>query len=95
MDLYTDGEIGNIIKKMRVYKNLTQGELGEKLGVQAAAVQKWESGKVTNIKRSMLQKLAVELNISPAVLIGFKSVDLAYLRHLDEVDNFVKKLESE
>ena len=36
MDLYTDEEIIKIIKRMRVYKNLMQGELGERLGVQAA-----------------------------------------------------------
>ena len=36
MDLYTDEEIGKIIKRMKVYKNLTQGELGERLGVKAA-----------------------------------------------------------
>ena len=36
MDLYTDEEIGKIIKRMKVYKNLTQGELDERLGVKAA-----------------------------------------------------------
>lgn len=87
MEFLTDGEIGQIIKHTRIYNNLTQAELGERLGVQAAAVQKWESGKVKNIKRSLLQKLSVELKINPAVLIGFKSVDMAYL------DEFVKKLE--
>lgn len=72
MEFLTDEEIGQAIKSARIRKNMTQGELGERLGVQAAAVQKWESGKVKNIKRNLIQKLVVELNINPAVLIGFK-----------------------
>ena len=83
------------IYRIRTEARMTQAQFSEIFGVSQQSVQKWESGKVTNIKRSMLQKLAVELNISPAVLIGFKSVDLAYLKHLDEVNDFVEKLESE
>lgn len=72
MDFYTDEEIGRIIKNTRISLNLTQATLGEKVGVQPAAVQKWESGKVKNIKRSILRQLAVELKINPAILIGIK-----------------------
>lgn len=75
MDFYTDEEIGRIIKNARISLDLTQATLGERLGVQPAAVQKWESGKVTNIKRSILRQLALELKISPAVLIGIKEGD--------------------
>ena len=46
MEYLSDKEIGYIIKRARMLRNLTQAELGERLGVQAAAVQKWESGKV-------------------------------------------------
>lgn len=45
MDFLTDDQIGSLIKKHRILRNLTQGELGELVGVQAAAVQKWESEK--------------------------------------------------
>ena len=72
MDFYTDEEIGTIIKNKRISLDMTQRVLGEKLGVQPAAVQKWESGKVMNIKRSVLRQLALELRISPTVLIGIK-----------------------
>lgn len=70
IEFYTDEEIGQIIKRQRIHKNLTQSELGERLGVQAAAVQKWESGKVTNIKRNILRNLSIELDLNPSVLIG-------------------------
>lgn len=72
MDFYTDEEIGRIIKNARISLDLTQATLGERLGVQPAAVQKWEAGRVTNIKRPILRQLALELKISPAVLIGIK-----------------------
>lgn len=72
MEFYSDKEIGLIIKENRLRHNLTQTQLGEIVGVQKAAVQKWESGKVKNIKRSVIQKLAVALNINPVILIGIK-----------------------
>lgn len=72
MEFYSDEEIGAIIKQRRIRKNMTQRELGERLGVQPAAVQKWESGKVTNIKRNILRELSVELGLNPATLIGMK-----------------------
>lgn len=40
MEYLSDKEIGYIIKRARMLRNLTQAELGERLGVQAAAVQK-------------------------------------------------------
>lgn len=70
MDFLTDDQIGSLIKKHRILRNLTQGELGELVGVQAAAVQKWESGKVKNIKRSVLRDLSIVLKINPSLLIG-------------------------
>ncbi len=49
---------GEYIKKLRTEAGLTLEELGLKLGVQRSAVQKWESGKVKNIKKATLKKLA-------------------------------------
>lgn len=66
MEYYSDEQIGKIIKQHRIYMT----ELGEQLGVQAAAVQKWESGRVKNIKRSIIRGLAKILKIDPATLIG-------------------------
>ena len=75
MEFYTDKEIGLIIRRHRQSRNLTQKELGELMGVQKSAVQKWESGMVKNIKRSTLQQLSVILGISPVTLIGIKGED--------------------
>ena len=49
--------IGAYIKKLREDNNLTQEQLGDKLGVKKAAVQKWESGKVVNLKSRIEQTL--------------------------------------
>ena len=42
---------GERIKMLRKEHNLTQEELGAKIGVQKAAIQKYEKGTVKNIKR--------------------------------------------
>jgi transcriptional regulator with XRE-family HTH domain len=37
-------QVGNIIRKYRKDKNLTQEEMAKRLGVTAPAVNKWENG---------------------------------------------------
>lgn len=63
-------DIGKYIKQMRNEKKLTQEELGKLLGVQKAAVQKWESGAVKNLKRETLKKLSEIFEVSPAAFIS-------------------------
>lgn len=70
--MLSDKEIGQIIKNKRLKLNMTQTELGHKLGVGAGAVNKWETGKVSNIKRDVLHGLATILKIHPAYLIGLE-----------------------
>ena len=62
-------EIGQKIKAARLEKGMTQEELGSLVGVQKSAIAKYESGKVVNIKRSTLQKLAKALNLKGSDLI--------------------------
>ena len=61
--------VGQKIKEARKAKNMTQSELGAKVGVQKSAVSKWERGETQNIKRSVLQKLSYYLDLHPAELI--------------------------
>lgn len=98
----TDLEIGQIIKRRRLELGLTQTQLGEKLGVGAGAVNKWEQGKVTNIKRDVLRNLTLELQIPTALLIGLGSVkDLLLFgteefsqEEITEIINFVEYIKS-
>ena len=62
-------DIGKKIKHARLAKNMTQEELGNIIGVQKSAIAKYESGRVVNIKRSTLQKIASALNIRPSELV--------------------------
>jgi repressor LexA len=62
-------EVGSLIKEARIAKGLTQEELGKLVGVQKSAIAKYENGRVVNIKRSTLQKLATALNLKGSDLI--------------------------
>lgn len=61
--------MGQKIKEARKKKGLTQEELGNIVGVQKSAIAKYENGRVVNIKRSTLQKIASTLNLRPSELI--------------------------
>ena len=62
-------EIGQKIKQARIAKGLTQEELGNLVGLQKSAIAKYENGRVVNIKRSTLQKLAQALDLRGSDLI--------------------------
>lgn len=60
------------IRKRRIELGLTQEELATKLGVQKSAVAKYESGRVQNIKRAMISKLAQALECDPVWLMDLE-----------------------
>ena len=62
-------KVGNYIKSLRKDKGLTQEELGNMIGVKKAAVQKWESGMVQNLKRNTIKQLSEIFEVSPASFI--------------------------
>lgn len=77
-------EIGQRIKELREKANLTQEELGAKLGLQKAAIQKYEAGKVENIKRATIKKLAEIFSVSPAYIMALDDLSV------DTYDNIYK-----
>lgn len=68
-------ETGDIIKKLRKNHNLTQEQLGDILGVQKSAIAKYENGRVENLKRSTIQKMATYFNVSPLLFLGYDDID--------------------
>lgn len=103
MIFLSNEEIGSKIKEFRLKQGLTQTQLGEKLGVGAAAVNKWESGLVKNIKRETIQRISMVLNISPVTLIGMveePSSDIIVKAseftpsELAEIRNFIQYIKS-
>lgn len=85
---------GDIIKNRRIELGLTQEELGERIGVQKSAVAKYESGKVENLKRSIIEKLSEVLNLSPTQIMGFdedEEILQEFTTFDDAVENFLKQ----
>lgn len=62
-------DVGKKIKAARIAKGYTQEELGKLIGLQKSAIAKYENGRVVNIKRSTLQKLAKALDLRGSDLI--------------------------
>ena len=64
-------QIGQIIRKYRKSKNMTQEEMAERLGVTAPAVNKWERGNsLPDI--TLLAPIARLLGISLYTLLTFQ-----------------------
>lgn len=62
---------GERLKQLRKEHKMTQEQLGEIIGVQKAAIQKYEKGTVQNIKRISLIKLAEVLHTTPEYILGW------------------------
>lgn len=58
------------IKERRIALDMTQEELGEKLGLKKSAIAKYENGRVENIKRSTIFKMSKVLECSASYLLG-------------------------
>ena len=67
-------KIGALIAKLRKEKQMTQQELGDKVGVGSRAVSKWECG-TTVPDISIINELSNILGISPKELLSGKLND--------------------
>ena len=72
---------GDIIKRLRKQKGLTQQELGKLLGVQKSAIAKYENGRVSNLKKETISKLAEIFNVSPNYLLDINEPEFPQLSH--------------
>ena len=72
---------GERIRALRQAAKLSQEELGARIGVQKAAIHKYETGLVVNLKKSTLEKLAQALHTTPAYLLGLEDPGLAPSAH--------------
>lgn len=64
--------MGELIKKLRLEKNMTLEDLGNKVGVGKSTVRKWENGIIANMRRDKIEKIANALNVSPGYLMGWE-----------------------
>lgn len=58
-------EIGKRIKHRRLELEMTQEDLGNRVGLNKSTIQRYESGGITSIKLPVLQAIAKQLNVNP------------------------------
>ena len=63
--------IGKKIKELRMLSGLSQEELGRRIGVQRAAVQKYEKETVENIPLKTIEQIAKVFDVSPTYIVGW------------------------
>lgn len=63
-------DTGAKIKQLRESLDMTQEDLGRLLGVKKAAINKYETGTVVNLKRSTIENLCNIFNVTPQYLLS-------------------------
>lgn len=82
---------GERIKYLRLLNNMSQEELGKRVGVQRAAINKYEKGSVTNIPISTIEKIANTFDVSPNYIVGWDNAEINPLSAEVKVLQGVKK----
>jgi len=62
---------GTRIRELRLLTNMSQEELGKRVGVQRAAINKYEKGTVENIPIKTIEKIAMIFDVSPNYIVGW------------------------
>lgn len=86
-----DNIIGERIKYLRLLADMSQEELGNRVGVQRAAINKYEKGSVTNIPIATIEKIAYIFNVSPTYIVGWDNIEVNPLSAEVKVLQGVKK----
>src|SRR5690606_506740 len=66
--------MGRRIRELRLEKGLSQEELGRIVGVRRAAVNQWETGQVTNLRRDTVETLSRFFDVRPSYLMGMTDI---------------------
>lgn len=61
--------VGEKIRARRIELGMTMDDLGKAIGVQRSAINKYEKGLITDLKRSTIAALANALNVSVFYLL--------------------------
>ena len=65
---------GAKIKYLRLLHKMSQEELGQRVGVQRAAINKYEKGSVINIPITTIEKIAQVFDVSPTYIVGWDNI---------------------
>lgn len=66
----TNAEIGNRIRRARNLRSATLDDIAQKVGVTKSTVQRYENGKINNIKIPVVESIATALGVNPAWIVG-------------------------
>ena len=69
---------GDRIYNLRTARGYTLQELGDKIGVTASTVRKWESGVIETIRSDKINKLAKALDVTPGYLLDWTNKPIPY-----------------
>lgn len=83
--------MGERIKYLRLLADMSQEELGNRVGVQRAAINKYEKGSVTNIPIATIEKIAKVFDVSPMYIVGWDNIEINPLSAEVKVLQGVKK----
>lgn len=75
---------GEIIKRLREQKNMTQDQLAERLNVTKQTVFKYEKGIITNIPSDKIENMADIFGVSPLVILGREPIPDTSYKWLEE-----------
>lgn len=82
--------IGDRIRQLREQLGLTQEEVGNKIGVTKATVNRYETGEI-DIKRTIAIKLADVLNSTPSHIMGWEPDPSSEESNKSPVNSFLAK----
>ena len=82
---------GTQIKYLRLLHKMSQEELGKRVGVQRAAINKYEKGTVENIPIKTIEKIANVFDVSPTYIVGWDTLEVNPLSAEVKILQGVKK----
>ncbi|MEL7570784.1 MAG: helix-turn-helix transcriptional regulator [Eubacteriaceae bacterium] len=78
-------KLGDNLRKRRKELNLTLEEVANEAGITLSTYQRYEKGIIKNISSDKLEKLAVFLQTTPELLIGWDNITEIYRIKLNKI----------
>ena len=83
-------DIGSRLRALREQKHLTQEDVGNRIGVTKATINRYETGEI-DIKRTVAIKLARVLSTTPQYIMGWSTSASPTNRKKITIDKNIKK----
>ena len=67
-------KINDIMRERRKELGLTLKQVAERTGVSEGTISRWESGKISEMRRGKVAAYAKAIDIDPAIIMGWKEI---------------------